>query len=251
MAVSLLLQEAMAEMSKSAEAGWVGLVTRVKDQLGMAVAASMQEMLAEMTKNTEAPRGATTATRRATELLVKVAPTCALRLAAPRCASHKAKLQEEKSRAMEAESALREGRLSLPPCWAFKLQYLLRPPRRELKQLEGWSPAPVQAAAQAAAQAQAQAAQADEAVRQTREAEELRKQIAEHTEKLEAVQGSCHEAKQAAEKYKEETTKAIESVRDDALGAVASESKEAVAALETKFGEATRAQNEMKDKLEQ
>lgn len=134
-----------------------------------------------------------------------------------------AKLQEEKSRAMEAESALREGLAAQAS----------------------------QAAAQAAAQAQAQAAQADEAVRQTREAEELRKQIAEHTKKLEAVQGSCHEAKQAAEKYKEETTKAIESVRDDALGAVASESKEAVAALETKFGEATRAQNEMKDKLEQ
>lgn len=41
MAVSLLLQEAMAEMSKSAEAGWVGLVTRVKDQLGMAVAVAV------------------------------------------------------------------------------------------------------------------------------------------------------------------------------------------------------------------
>ena len=47
-------------------------------QTNQASQASMQEMLAEMTKNTEAPRGATTAKRRATELWVFTSPPIGL-----------------------------------------------------------------------------------------------------------------------------------------------------------------------------
>jgi len=189
-----------ADLQAAAEAEKATMATQHAEEQKAA-----EEALAEMSKSAEASQAATQ------EMLAEMSKTA------------EGKLQEEKSRAIEAEAALREGLAAQAS----------------------------QAAAQAAAQAQAQAAQAEEAVRQGREAEELRKQIAEHSEKLEAVQGSCNEAKQAAEKYKEETTKAIESVRDDALGAVASESKEAVANLENKLAEANTSQNEMKEKLEQ